>query len=799
MTKEKAVSAGQLSQLAQPYSTRASVGYFEPHKLTDLRERGRLYLIADAISGTASSQVASQYAIQKVLHSFYTSDSKDSQQQLLDAIKQANADIVDKNNQYPERRVMATTLMAAWIHESKLVVMNVGDNRAYVVWDQDIELLTHEVSLANERSNGGGDKKSDVPLLPAKTEELAVEEKSTTQEDSLPRQRLPHGLGLDKEIKIRVFSRRLFAGDIVVLCSGGLIGYVSEKEIAETVNSHPPEEAIRNLMSMARERGNRDQLAISVTKVLPESVADRPATPMSPPIAPSWNRLTPTVKSNGTTPSTAPKPTIASATQPLPDTKQGTDKKTPTGTTPASVTQRMFADPQLTKSFAEVFDPNHNRQRLYMIVGLLMLICATVFWGWQYVIPRYAVASVPGLSSIDSLMRSDEDESKADERAVTLKSRIATQAAQTVTPATPRASNRSTGAAAAPANYPISTPTASFASPVNTPTPTGSDTGSAADEVTLLSTPTPQPTIQLPPGCENRARFYRDVTVSDGTEFAPGEEFEKVWLLSNANTCPWGPGYTVQFMDGDRMGADEVIPLTEVVEPETNGEIRVPMVAPEEPGSYRGEWQLHDLEGEPFGPKMYLEIAVVGPDPSDVDADSFETVYDFIENADKATWTSGDVTYTPQATEIDETLELSTPEGLVATGSGLLRGNAQSERDVLLTYPHLELGFIEGKYQVDEPLQPTDALVANLGFTKLSILSDDGVTFEVIFIPDDGSESQALISTNVQYKDSPVADTIPLSNISPGQTGTFVLRVLGGDSLSQDWAIWIDLRLVRPE
>ena len=146
MTKEKAVETGQLSQSAWSYSPQASVGFFEPHEPDDLTQKGRLYLIADAVAGTASAQTASRYAIQKVLHSFYTSTSKDLQDQLLTAIKQANTDVFEKNNQHPERRIMATTLMAAWIQDDKLLVANVGDNRAYVVWDKDIELLNQEVA-----------------------------------------------------------------------------------------------------------------------------------------------------------------------------------------------------------------------------------------------------------------------------------------------------------------------------------------------------------------------------------------------------------------------------------------------------------------------------------------------------------------------------------------------------------------------------------------------------------------------------------------------------------------------------
>jgi hypothetical protein len=302
----------------------------------------------------------------------------------------------------------------------------------------------------------------------------------------------------------------------------------------------------------------------------------------------------------------------------------------------------------------------------------------------------------------------------------------------------------------------------------------------------------------VPAGCENSARFGRDVTVEDGTQFAPAEQFEKTWLLENAGDCPWGPGYTVRLIEGDRLGAETAASLVEITQPGGNGEITVPMIAPAAAGTYRGDWQLYDLNGEAFGPKFYLEIEVTAPDASTLAESDLTTLYDFLANAGEATWTSGEVTYPLQESDINETMDLPAPNGLLVRGPAQLRGSVvDSQSDVLLAYPHQELGLIEGRYDVDQPLQPTDALAATVGFIKESILSDDGVTFEVVFTAADGSE-HVILSRLVQYQDSPVTEIQPLAGLEPGQTGTFTLRVLGGDSPRQDWAVWIDVRLIRP-
>lgn len=783
MSDERAVEAGQVSQPAPIDEPQAAAGYFEPHQRAELAKYGRLYLVADSVSGAASGQVASQYAIKKILHRFYTSTTPDPETRLLEVIRQANTDIFERNNQYPERRIIATTLIAALIHGNKLFVANVGDSRVYVVWDQDIELLNRKADSSSSSSKEEEVRAVDTgaasstPLIPAKMEPAGE------QSDQSAKSTKPQALGLKETVKVDTFSRRMFAGDIVVLCSGGLTGYVTEKEIARAVTESPPELSIRRLLALAGERGNRDHLAISITRMLSSPVAMHPPVAMPLPAAPQWSDW-----------ETLPKP---SKSQPTPSARSQAVK--PVGP------PKDKARPMALKVTQGKKRDWWRWQSCVLVLLVLIVLCSLPWLAWQYLISPEMIAAVPFLGDVEAVVLDSAESLGLDLTQEEVDSDQTMQDAQSEPTATPIPSPTPTSTLVATSNSPVATPETIFVSPVSpvaTPTPSSeqavpqTEVVSSSESTIPTPSPTPLPTIVIPPGCSNRARFVRDVTVPDGSKFAPAEKFEKVWLLLNAESCPWGPGYTVRFIGGDLMGAEKEVPLLEVVSPETNGEIRVPMIAPATGGEYRGEWQLYELTGEPFGPEMYLEIEVVPPDLSDIDDSELTTLYDFVEKADEATWSSGETTYAPLETDINETLELPAPQGMIAIGSALLRGNVTSEGNVLLTYPHRELGLIEGTYAVDIPLQPTDVLAATIGFIKLSILSDDGVTFEVIFTPADGSE-QVILSRAVQYRDSPVTEMLPLSGLEPGQTGTFTLRVLGGESLNQDWAVWIDLRLIR--
>jgi hypothetical protein len=154
------------------------------------------------------------------------------------------------------------------------------------------------------------------------------------------------------------------------------------------------------------------------------------------------------------------------------------------------------------------------------------------------------------------------------------------------------------------------TPTVTPVTPTATPEP---------------ATPTPGPTAtDSPPTvvvlCDN-GHFVDDVTVPDGTEFAPGTPFTKTWRIQNIGVCTWSPTYEVVFSSGDQMGAPAALTFTTVdVPPGDTVDISIDMVAPLTAGSYKGLWLLKNDDGETFGLEgfdfpFYVEI-VVGEAPT---------------------------------------------------------------------------------------------------------------------------------------------------------------------------------------
>ncbi len=172
-----------------------------------------------------------------------------------------------------------------------------------------------------------------------------------------------------------------------------------------------------------------------------------------------------------------------------------------------------------------------------------------------------------------------------------------------------------------------------------TPQPSATSTPTATATATATFTPSPSAThtstIPSSEGtggntggqtsdCDNAA-FVSDVTIPDGTQFAPGTTFTKTWRMQNSGTCAWTTAYSAVFLNGDPMSG--VSPKNLVVETAAGvtGDISVDLVSPAAAGTYRGYWQLQNAAGQAFGHKFYVEIVVTGDSTTTVTATSTAT------------------------------------------------------------------------------------------------------------------------------------------------------------------------------
>lgn len=153
---------------------------------------------------------------------------------------------------------------------------------------------------------------------------------------------------------------------------------------------------------------------------------------------------------------------------------------------------------------------------------------------------------------------------------------------------------------------------AATATPTSTAgTATAVPTSSVATEP-VLPTATIQPSVVVEAAptdefCDD-AVFVTDVSVQDGTEMSPGQNFEKTWRVENSGTCSWGEDYKVVYGYGAEMNG-QARAVGRAVAPGETVDVTVVFAAPLEAGNYESYWRMANTKGVNFG--TFLSVVIV--------------------------------------------------------------------------------------------------------------------------------------------------------------------------------------------
>jgi hypothetical protein len=188
------------------------------------------------------------------------------------------------------------------------------------------------------------------------------------------------------------------------------------------------------------------------------------------------------------------------------------------------------------------------------------------------------------------------------------------------------------------------------------------------------------------------AQFVADVTVPDGTNFAPGAAFKKTWRLKNIGTCTWTTSYSLVFDSGERMGGPTPVNLPVTVAPGQTVDLTVDMTAPSAAGVYIGYWKFKNASGGLFGigaaanRSFWVKINVTSG------GSSGGTGYEFVANAASATWSSGAGTLSFPGTDGDS-------RGFSSTGlHWIFEDNSSPQSSMLVAPQNITNGYIQGIY-----------------------------------------------------------------------------------------------------
>ena len=215
-----------------------------------------LYAVADGMGGHAAGEVASKQAIQSIrevltegkpaLDGFSrtpTVEAREYVSQLMEkAILKACADIFALGGTDTGKRGMGTTVVALLVAGNKAVIGHVGDSRVYLFRNGKAHQLTEDHTFIQEQLKRG---------LITREQALTADNKNV----------ITRAVGIQPQVAVDTLVADLLPGDLFVLCSDGLHGYLSDEELPQLFGQDRAKLADL-LVDLALERGGKDNVTV---------------------------------------------------------------------------------------------------------------------------------------------------------------------------------------------------------------------------------------------------------------------------------------------------------------------------------------------------------------------------------------------------------------------------------------------------------------------------------------------------------------------------------------------------------
>ncbi|MFT7561324.1 MAG: serine/threonine protein phosphatase PrpC [Flavobacteriales bacterium] len=243
------ISTGQYSDKGRKSSNQDFHGIRVP-KDSLLEIKGIAVAMADGISSSYVSQIASETAVKTFLEDYYcTSEAwsvKGSVDRVLNSINSwLHSQTMRGPHRYDKNKGYVCTFSTLVIKNHSAHIFHLGDTRVYRLNDNGLEQLTNDHRLWE------------------------------SEEHSY----LSRALGIDPTCNYDHQSMRVKVGDIFILSTDGVYEFVNTKKIIKTIadNNQDLDAAAKIIVSLAYEAGSDDNLSIQIVRIdeLPEQTSNK--------------------------------------------------------------------------------------------------------------------------------------------------------------------------------------------------------------------------------------------------------------------------------------------------------------------------------------------------------------------------------------------------------------------------------------------------------------------------------------------------------------------------------------------
>lgn len=213
---------------------------------------GLVAVVCDGMGGHVGGATASRIAVETILSFLNSKYYEDPRLAIGEAIDAANQAILHQGNIQSELKGMGSTCVLLLVRDGKVYIGHIGDSRIYLVRNRRIRQLTKDHSY--------------VQML------VDMRQLSPEQAEHHPRKNeITNALGIADMKPATVMPDAMLpeAGDCFLLCSDGLSGMVSDREIEKVISRQSEmraQERADCLIRKAKENGGLDNITVQLVE-----------------------------------------------------------------------------------------------------------------------------------------------------------------------------------------------------------------------------------------------------------------------------------------------------------------------------------------------------------------------------------------------------------------------------------------------------------------------------------------------------------------------------------------------------
>ena len=246
-----------MSQLYFQSAARSAVGLVRNGNEDSALVGAQLIAVADGMGGHAGGEFASSVAINtlsEIAPTFVNADvDSDSASDLfLNSLHTIDGQIRAVTQDEPQLAGMGTTLTALFISAAEISLLHVGDSRAYRLRGNDLVQLSADHTVLQELLNKGIISEADAQVHP--------------QRSMLTQALMGEG---NLEPSLHIFEGKI--KDRYLICSDGLTGVLSDKEIKSLIKGKDAAAAVDALIDATYINGAPDNVTVILADLVESS------------------------------------------------------------------------------------------------------------------------------------------------------------------------------------------------------------------------------------------------------------------------------------------------------------------------------------------------------------------------------------------------------------------------------------------------------------------------------------------------------------------------------------------------